>query len=139
MRKVWTFFYGSFMNSDVLAQADVYPTQRQSARLKEWELTLSPRANLVPAQGGCVYGILAQLTHPELDKLYTKDWFGFGTYLPEAVLVTDATARPLPAMCYIALQTQGGKPSKEYVEKMVLVAREYLFPDDYVRHIESFL
>jgi hypothetical protein len=33
MRKVWTFFYGSFMSQDVLAEADVFPTERQAARL----------------------------------------------------------------------------------------------------------
>ena len=88
MRKVWTFFYGSFMNSKVLAEADVHPAQPQMARLDGWELRIAPRATLIPAPDSCVYGILAQLTHPEIDKLYAKDWFGFGTYLPEAVMVT---------------------------------------------------
>jgi hypothetical protein len=139
MREVWTFFYGSFMNSDVLAQAEVHPAQRQWARLDGWELRIAPRATLIPAPDSCVYGILAQLTHTELDRLYTKDWFGFGTYLPEAVFVTDASAHQRPAMCYIAWQTEGGKPSQEYIEKMVLVAREYSFPQDYIHHIEAFI
>ncbi len=139
MRRIWTFFYGSFMHPDVLAQANVHPTERQFARLDRWALRIAPRATLIPADGSCVYGIVAQLTHPELDKLYTKDWFGFGTYLPEAVLVTSAAARQLPALCYIAWETAGGKPTREYIEKMVSVAREYSFPDEYVRHIESFV
>ena len=100
MRKIWTFFYGSFMNSDVLAKADVHPTQRQMARLDGWELKIAPRATLIPAQGGSVFGILAQLTHSDIDKLYTRDWFGFGTYLPEAVIVTDAAARELSSVLY---------------------------------------
>jgi len=139
MRKIWTFFYGSFMNSDVLAKADVHPTQRQMARLDGWELKIARHATLIPAQGGSVFGILAQLTHSDIDKLYTRDWFGFGTYLPEAVIVTDAAARQLAAMCYIAWQTEGGVPSEEYVGKMVSVAREFSFPDHYVRHIQSFV
>jgi hypothetical protein len=139
MRKVWTFFYGSFMNPNVLAKADVHPTQPQMARLDGWELKIAPRATLVPASARCVYGILARLTHTEMDKLYAKDWFGFGTYLPEAVMVTSGSARQLPAMCYIAWQTEGGKPTPEYIEKMVSVAREYSFPDEYIRHIQSFV
>jgi hypothetical protein len=137
MRKVWTFFYGSFMNPEVLAKADVYPTEQQRARLDGWELNIAPRATLIPAEGRCVYGILAQLTHQEIDKLYTKDWFGFGTYLPEAVMVTDA-GRHLPALCYVAWQTEGGKPTKEYIQKMVEVAQRFSFPEAYVRHIQSF-
>ena len=139
MRKVWTFFYGSFMNQDVLAKADVQPTERQVARLDGWDLKIAPRATLVPSQTSCVYGVLAQLTHPELDKLYTKDWFGFGTYLPEAVMVTNTAARQSAAMCYIAWEVEGGKPTTEYIGKMLSVAREYSFPEDYIRRIQSFL
>ena len=73
MRKIWTFFYGSFMNSDVLAKADVHPTRRQMARLDGWELKIAPHATLIPAQGESVFGILAQLTHSDIDKLYTRD------------------------------------------------------------------
>jgi hypothetical protein len=139
MRKVWTFFYGSFMNQDVLSKADVHPTERQAARLDGWDLKIAPRATLVPSPASCVYGILAKLTHSEIDKLYTKDWFGFGTYLPEAVLVTYAAARQAAAICYIAWQLEGGKPTDEYIGKMLSVAREHSFPEDYVRRIQSFL
>jgi hypothetical protein len=139
MRKVWTFFYGSFMNPDVLGKANVHPTARQMARLDGWELNIAPRATLVPAQGRRVYGVLAQLTHADIDKLYTKDWFGFGTYLPEAVLVTNSVGRHVPAMCYIAWSPEGGRPTQEYVDKMVSVAREFAFPEDYILHIQSFV
>jgi hypothetical protein len=138
MRRVWTFFYGSFMSSEVLAEAGVRPSDPQIARLDGWRLEIAPRATLVPAERDAVYGILARLTHADIDKLYTNDWFGFGAYLPEAVSVADAAGRPLPALCYVAWQAAGGKPTKEYLAKMVAVARAYSFPADYVRHIESF-
>jgi hypothetical protein len=139
MRKVRVFFYGSFMSPEVLARADVHPTELEMARLDGWELTIAPHATLIPAGGRRVYGILAEVTHPEIDKLYTKDWFGVGTYLPEAVVVTDAAGRQVPAMCYIAWEAKGGKPTREYLEKILSVAREHAFPEDYVRHIQSFL
>jgi AIG2-like family len=139
MPNVWTFFYGSFMNRDVLAKADVHPKYPQLARLDGWDLKIAPRATLTPVEGRCVYGILAQLTHLDIDRLYTKDCFGFGTYLPEAVIVSNAAACPSAALCYIAWQLEGGKPSGEYIGKMLAVAREYHFPEDYIRRIESFL
>ena len=139
MRRVWVFFYGSFMNAEVLARADVHPTEQQMARLDGWGLKIEPRATLVPAEDARVFGILARLTHAQLDKLYTQDWFGFGTYLPEAVMVIGGAGRHVPAMCYIAWETVGGRPTDEYIGKMVSVAREYAFPEDYVRHIQSFL
>ena len=139
MRKVWVFFYGSFMSPAVLAKADVRPTDLQKARLDGWELTIAPRATLMPAPGRSVHGILARLTHAELGQLYGKDFFGFGTYLPEAVLVTPASGNPLPGITYISWRLEGGKPTGEYVEKILSVAREHSFPEDYVRHIQSFI
>jgi gamma-glutamylcyclotransferase len=138
MRRVWTFFYGSFMNSEVLAKADVKATETQMARLDGWDIKIAPRATLVPSAGRSVFGVLAQLAHSDLDKLYTKDWFGFGTYLPEAVLVADSAGRFVPALSYIAWEMEGGMPSAEYIEKVVTVARQFNFPEWYVTHIKSF-
>ena len=138
MRRVWTFFYGSFMNTEVLAEADVRPTEVQMARLDGWDIRIAPRATLVPAEGRSVFGVLAQLSHTDLDKLYTKDCFGIGTYLPEAVLVADAEAHAVPALTYIAWEIEGGTPSAEYLRKMIAVANRFEFPDWYIKHIMSF-
>ena len=139
MRRVWTFFYGSFMNQEVLAEAGVEPTERQLGRLDGWALEVAPRATLVPTSDGSVYGVLARITHNDIDKIYSKDWFGFGVYLPEAVVVCAAGNAPTPALCYICWQMETGKPSKSYLDKMLAAAREFNFPDDYVHHIGSFI
>ena len=41
-RKVWTFFYGSFMNPSVLGRADVIPTHAQRGRLDGWDICIDP-------------------------------------------------------------------------------------------------
>lgn len=138
MREVWTFFYGSFMSSEVLAKAGVIPKDSQFARLHGWDITIATRATLVPSDGKSVYGVLAKLSHSDLEKLYTKDWFGFGTYLPEAVLVSDANGKAIPALTYIAWEMEKGVPAADYIQKIVAVARQFKFPEWYVRHIESF-
>ena len=139
MRKVWTFFYGSFMNPEVLANADVRPTESQMARLDGWDIKIAPRATMFPAAGGTVFGVLAQLTHSDLEKLYTKDWFGFGTYLPEAVLVADSAGNLIPALSYIAWEMESGTPSAEYMQKVLAVAQRFKFPDWYVNRLRSFV
>jgi len=101
-RKAWTFFYGSFVNPQVLSNADVFPTDAQRERLDGWDIVIEPRATLRPSDECCVYGILAKVSHADLDKLYAKDWFGFGAYLPEAVNIAIDNGRYVPAMCYIA-------------------------------------
>lgn len=126
------------MSSEVLAKAGVFPRDSRFARLDGWDITIAPRATLVPAPEKSVFGVLARLSHADLDKLYAKDWFGFGTYLPEAVLVTDAAGKPIPALTYIAWEMEKGVPTAEYIRKVTAVARQFEFPEWYIRHIESF-
>jgi cation transport regulator ChaC len=137
-RPVWTFFYGSFMNKAVLARAGVFATGARRGRLEGWDIEIRPRATLLPSKRHRVYGILAKVTHADLEKLYAKDWFGFGTYLPEAVIVFDAQRRRTAAICYIAWQSKGGKPTQDYLRKVISTAVDYDFPRSYIERIRSF-
>jgi hypothetical protein len=137
-RIVQSFFYGSFMNAGVLARAGVCPRQPRRARLDGWDIRIAPRATLVPSDRACVYGILAGVTHAELATLYEKDWFGFGVYLPEAVLVDEGGGRFVAALCYVAREMAAGTPTPEYLDKLVVTATEFEFPSWYLERIRSF-
>src|SRR5262245_12001163 len=101
--RVSTFFYGSYMNLDVLAEVDLRPAEVEVARLPGYDIRICPLANLVRSDQHTVYGILVAATHRELDRLYThaRDVLG-GVYLPHPVVVQTLDGRLLPALCYIA-------------------------------------
>jgi hypothetical protein len=44
---VWTFFYGSYINFDVLKEVDLVPESWEVARLGGFDIRIEPRANLV--------------------------------------------------------------------------------------------
>jgi hypothetical protein len=69
---VWTFFYGSFINRDVLKQAGYVPERVEVARLSGFDISIRPLANLVRSGQHCVFGILAQATHEQLRRLYSQ-------------------------------------------------------------------
>ena len=75
---VWVFFYGSYINMDVLREAQYSPARYEVARLAGFDICIRPRANLVRSTQHCVYGILATGTHAELSRLYAhaKDVLG---------------------------------------------------------------
>ena len=85
--KVWVFFYGSYMNLDVLREVDLVPERWEVGRLGGFDIRIRPRANLIRSDRDSVYGIAATATHPELARLYAhaRDVLG-EVYLPEAVL-----------------------------------------------------
>jgi len=94
---VWTFFYGSYINFDVLPEVDLVPEQWEVARLAGFDIRIQPRANLVRSDADTVYGITATATHDELARLYAlaKDVLG-ELYLPEAVLAQTLDGRWRP-------------------------------------------
>ncbi len=137
--KVWTFFYGSYINLNVLKEADLIPEQHEVAKLNGFDIQIRPLANLIRSDQHCVYGIIATATHDELRRLYAhaEQVLG-GIYLPEAVLVERQDGTWKPALCYIAPSMQPQPAARDYVDRIVGPAKEYGFPAWYIAHLESF-
>ncbi len=68
-RKVPVFFYGSFINLDVLKEVDLVPDGYRVARLLGWDIRIAPLATLEPKDNACVYGIVVESTHEELERV----------------------------------------------------------------------
>jgi hypothetical protein len=107
-RKVWTFWYGSYMNPAVLAEVDLRPESFEVARLDGYDIRIEPLANL-----GAVY-------------------------LPEAVLGQTRELAWRPALCYIASAMEPRPAERAYVERILRPARDFGFPSWYVEKLEGF-
>ena len=137
---VVTFFYGSYINPNVLREAGLAPKRMDVARLPGFDIEIRPLANLVPSDQHTVYGILASATHSELDRLYAhaRDVLG-GVYLPHPVVVLNSNGQLEPALCYIAPHIDPAPAARDYVRRIVEPAREYGFPSWYIDRLEAFL
>jgi hypothetical protein len=137
--KVWTFFYGSYMNLNVLKEVDLVPERYQVARLTGFDIRIQPLANLVKSDRHCVYGMVATATHEELKRLYAHAEHTLGgVYLPEAVLTETLHHTWRPALCYIAPSMDPKPATADYIERIVGPAKEYGFPTWYIERVESF-
>jgi hypothetical protein len=137
--KVSVFFYGSYMNMEVLREADYFPQEYEVARLYGYDIEIRPRANLVRSDRALVYGILTTGTPDELERLYAHAKTVLGeTYLPEAVLVETLDGKCKPALCYIAHEMTEEPPANDYVDRILKPARELAFPGWYIERLESF-
>ena len=134
-RNVRVFFYGSFINRDVLARADYHPTDFEVARLDGFDIVRKPLATLRRSDQHCVYGVLTSATHAELARLYGQEWVQ--TYLPEAALVTTTTGAIHPALVYIAHGATGAPPFANYPDAIIDAAVEWGFPKWYLERLEK--
>jgi hypothetical protein len=137
--KVWVFFYGSYINLGVLGEVGLLPARWGVARLPGFDIRIQPRANLVPSDRHCVYGILATATHAELDRLYAHAREVLGeVYLPEAVLVQTLAGLWRPALCYLCPEMAPRPADPAYVERIAGPARDLGFPQWYIARLESY-
>lgn len=137
--RVWVFFYGSYMNFDVLREVNLAPAQWEVAVVSGFDISIRPRANLVQSAEHRVYGILATATHSELGRLYAhaKDVLG-ETYLPQAVLAERPDGGFHPALCYIAPEMDPRPATADYVDRIVRPAKQFGFPEWYIQRLKRF-
>ncbi|MCJ9428603.1 gamma-glutamylcyclotransferase [Kordiimonas marina] len=139
-RKVQVFFYGSYINLSALEEAGIKRRAFAPAAIHGFVIEVKPLANLVEGGDGVVYGILANLTHDELDQIYrhATDTLKGHVYNPEAVIVHTRGGKTVPAMVYICHEMEAGKADPAYVERILESARSYGFPKWYQERLASF-
>ena len=133
-RRIDAFFYGLFMDREILRKAGVVPTNPRRVHVEGFALRIGQRATLLPSAGARAYGMLFALTHSELDRLYAAP--GLEQYRPEAVLAQPLVGTPLPALCYNLREApQPDERNPEYATRLQRVLRELDFPEEYVASV----
>jgi gamma-glutamylcyclotransferase (GGCT)/AIG2-like uncharacterized protein YtfP len=102
-------------------------------------------ADVVDTPGSAVWGVLYEVTGPDIDALDRCEGFtaggagnGYERVQKSVVQVADARERLIDAYVYIAnKQTNPPPPSIEYKQLIVEGARHWKLPDFYLRELEA--
>ena len=133
-RGVSVFFYGLFMDAESLRAKGAEPTGVRAASVPGFALRIGRRATLVPAAGERAHGVVMDLTHDDIDRLYADP--SVQAYRPEAVLVELVDGTRIPALCYNLVVPPGAdEANPEYAAKLRDLARRLDLPADYVARI----
>ncbi len=133
-RRIDGFFYGLFMDSDILRESQVVAVSPRRAYVDGYALCIGRRATLVPTPGARAYGMVFALTHDELEKLYTVP--GLEQYRPEAILAHSMEGETLPALCYNLREAPGpDEANTEYATRLRAVLGKLEFPPEYIASI----
>jgi AIG2-like family len=127
------FFYGSFMDLEILRTLGVVPQTFENAELKNWRITFSPMATLVRSERDSVYGAIAELSRTEVRKLYSRD--DLKHYKPVDISVSTKRSKSVPAQVYISEPQMGQKPSVEYLQRVIRAAESLGFPSVYLEKL----
>lgn len=133
-RQIEVFFYGLFMDDDLLRNRGIVPLNPRPATVEGFGLRIGKRATLVPAKQERCYGVVMGLTHQELDGLYSGP--GLEHYRPEAVTCTTLTGELVSALCYnLPNAPAPDEANEEYAAQLRAVLTKLEFPAQYVARV----
>lgn len=134
VRRVDVFFYGLFMDKDLLRARGRAPTNERIASVRGFALRIGQRATLVPSADNSVYGVVMSLSHEDIDVLYSEA--SVSMYRPEAVLARFPDGQLVPALCFNLPVLPGPEErNAEYATKLRALSHQLGFPKDYVASI----
>ena len=133
-RQIAVFFYGLFMDVDLLRAKGVQPTSVRPACVPGFALRIGQRATLVRNAESTAHGIIMDLSHGEIEKLYSDA--SVSAYRPEAVLAQLADGSYLPALCFnLVVPPAPEAANSEYAVRLRELARRLKLPPGYVESI----
>lgn len=132
------FFYGLFMDVELLHDMGFDPQLAETAKLPDYQLRIGNKATLVHVPGSMAYGIVMTLAEDEVEQLYAEP--GVSAYRPEPVtLVMTADGSTRNACCYnMPAGDAGSEVNTEYAQKLAALATRLEFPGSYLDEILRF-
>ena len=131
-RRVDVFFYGLYMDAELLASKGVKACDPRPAFVDGFGLRIGHKATLVRTPGARAYGMVFALTHGEIQTLYA----GLDGYRPEPVLARTLAGQTTPAMCMNLLEPPApAERNPDYASKLRVVLERLGFPSDYVQNV----
>ena len=135
-RRVPIFFYGLFMDAEILRAQGVEPANLRRAEVRGMTLQIGHRATLVPSATDAVHGVLMDLTHDEIHQLYSEATVVM--YRPEAVAVRLTDGMTVPALCFnLPVVPAPSETNRDYVRRLGEIGRKVGLPADYLARWEQ--
>ena len=135
MRRV--FFYGLFMDVDLLAQQAFETRTIGTAKLPGFELRIGDRATLLPCKDAVSYGVLVDMPDDDLRRLYSGP--GVAGYRAETVkarLLADASEHV--AQCYnLPADRLEDAVNVAYARRLARLVKRLDFPAGYAAQIDA--
>jgi hypothetical protein len=133
-RRVTVFFYGLFMDLELLRGKALAPMNPRRARVGGLRLRIGDRAALEEAAGSEVYGFVVELTHAEIELLYREP--SVAVYRPEAVVAEPEDGSPVAALCFnLPSAPDPSQQNPGYARQLRELATRLGLPGHYVERI----
>ena len=131
------FFYGLFMDEDLLKVKGLNPSNTKLAQVAGYGLRIGERATLESSIDERAFGSIMELSSQELEKLYGEK--SVKDYAPKQLVAIDMQGKSLEVISYILPMEKVSGSNSEYAKSLALAAKKIGLPDDYIDEIETWV
>ena len=137
--QVDVFFYGSFMDPNVLLKYDLHPCGIKTASLTDYSIGFTPMATIFSSPRSVVWGVICGLPSSQLEQAYRVQPLSEYDYYAKKISISTVDGERHAAIVYLTDKPIGFIPERPYVENIIRIATEHKFPEEYLRLLQSFL
>lgn len=139
MSDVTVFFYGWFMDPELLTQQGLSPSTPLVAKLPDYKFILGQRASMIPSSDETAWGTVMTLNQDELTNLYAEP--SVNEYKPVEVVCVDEDQNKISAVTYILPLDYPHMPpqSSDYARKLHNICIKLELPRQYTNKIQTMI
>ena len=130
------FFYGLFMDRDMLSKNGVEASNPRKACLQNYTLKIGNRASLLPCKGETAHGLVMTVKEETVHRLYSEP--SVADYVPEEVPAVIANNEVIRATCYNLPEELLAGANPSYAQSLYQLAKKQGFPEDYLEKIRTY-
>jgi hypothetical protein len=128
--KTSVFFYGLFMDEDLLRGQGLTPENGRIAELRDHDIRIGLRAFVKAEPGMSLWGVMFDLPQDQVEQLYSGP--GVSDYKPVSVQAHTRGGEVLEASCYNLSDGEAPREDDVYLDKLIEVCQRLEFPQDYL-------
>jgi hypothetical protein len=129
------FFYGLFMDMDLLKSKGFAPTTPTLAYANGFGLRIGERATMIRSDEERVYGVIISLTEEESCELYSSA--SVADYQAETIMANEIGGSARQVVSYLLPQEKLTGKNAAYALSLATAARKVGLPSSYLAETES--
>ena len=129
------FFYGLFMDEDLLAKKGISPSKAEVGFVDGFALRIGERATLIRSADTRSYGVMMNISSDQANELYAES--SVADYVPESVTVELLSGSEVEASCYNLPVDKVTGTNKVYAQALLEVANRLGLPESYLVEIRQ--
>ena len=123
------FFYGLFMDTQLLAAKGIVPASVQAGFADGYALRIGERATLIREQGARAYGVVMDIAADDTAQLYAEP--SVADYESESIRVELTNGDCVDAACYLLPADRLTGTNSDYAKSLLRLAARLEFPESY--------